>query len=99
MATKAPALVTMGMKISAEEATMLDIFSSDNHSAFTTDDGKICSSAPEHFLKAFGSVWGSVFVMKLIDMEITGGFIAENIHTVSWAWNLILHPDIEWFDF
>ena len=58
---KAPALVIMGVKISAEEAAALGIDPSEA-SVPTSEDGKICSSAPEHFLKAF-CIFGVVFLL------------------------------------
>lgn len=63
--------------------------------AFMFDHGSICSSAAEHFLKVLRSIRGSGFALKPIDMELTGRLIAGHISSVSWEFNLMLHPNID----
>ena len=91
---KAPALDIMGVEISAEEAAALGIDPAEA-SASTSEDGKICFAAPEHFLKAIGHIWGSVFAVRPTDMEITERLIVDCTSSVSWEWNLMLHPNID----
>ena len=68
-------------------------------SVHISGDGNICFSAPGHFLEAFGSMWGSAFASKLIDVEITERLIADHISIVSWEWNLMLYPNIDMVQF
>ena len=84
----------MGGKTAADEAAALGISTSDP-SVSTSEDGNICSPAPEHFSKAFGHIWDSVFALRPTDLEITERLIADYISSVSWEWNLMLHPNID----
>ena len=59
-----------------------DFVSSSDSSVLASDDGNICSAAPGHFLKAFGSIWGSALALKSTDMDINERVIADYISTV-----------------
>lgn len=84
----------MDMKINARETSTLGIPSTDSI-ASTSDDGNICSSAPEHFLRAFGLLWGSVFALQPSDRDLPQRVIADHTAHFSWELSLMVQPNLD----
>ena len=58
----------MGVKVSLDGAAPLGVDTNDAN-VLRSDEGMVCSFAPEHFLKPLGQIWGSVVVYVRIYVQ------------------------------
>jgi len=94
---KASAFQIMGVKVSETEASEMGIDC--NEAGVRVEGGWVSSASPEHYFKAFSSVWGKVFGHKDTDLDVAGCLLHTYLKHKHWDWSKLIHPNLQIVEF